>query len=570
MTRPSRFFPSALIAAGACLLAGNVIRHSLRIWDDAYITFRFGERLAAGQGLVWNVGGERTEGYTSVLHVVIVAAARMVGVTAEALVIPLGVACTLATAAVIARTVRVEFGRLTTLGAVPIAMYLADEVTAIHATSGLETPLFTMLLALAAALGLRLLRAPERLTPWLLGVSIWLAALARPEGVLFGAAMLSAIASCVAFTRGPERRRALGGVTTAAGTAALLLATYAAWKWRYFGYLLPNPFYVKSDRLSLSGLAQVRQFVEHVAWRTGPVIIGLAALALARRERPAHWRAAIRTSAIGLVPAAVGLAYYVTIVHEVGGAHRFSFPTMALLTLAIASAGAACTVEREEATGLLAATAAGILLVLQPAWTFTALPRTEFDRYHRRIGEALRGTGLGSSGTILCDAAGVIPYLSGFNQVDRVGLVDNTLSGRVPLSPRAREQYLWDSRADVYLGYEPPASAGAMAPDSDPLMQGPYVTTVLMNPRMVEGVGNRIFVVDPDLLHARMRTLRDRWVWIGELDWPGHDVWGLRSFVYVRRGADPRLTEGLGRLVDQAAGQVDVSGATRGAAAGRE
>ncbi len=37
--------------------------------DDTYITFRFAEHLAAGEGLVWNVGDERTEGFTSPLHV---------------------------------------------------------------------------------------------------------------------------------------------------------------------------------------------------------------------------------------------------------------------------------------------------------------------------------------------------------------------------------------------------------------------------------------------------------------------------------------------------------------------
>jgi hypothetical protein len=326
---------------------------------------------------------------------------------------------------------------------------------------------------------------------------------------------------------------------------------------------------VKSDRLSLAGLAQVRQFAEHIAWRLGPAVIGLAVLAVALRKRPAHWRALARTLTVGLLPTAIGLAYYVTIVHEVGGAHRFSFPTTALITLAVSSAAAALTAERASGTELLAAAAAGILLVLQPSWSFTPLPRTDFDTYHRRIADALKRTGLGSSGTILCDAAGVIPYVSGFNQIDRVGLTDNVLSGRMPMSPEAREAYMWNGPANVFLGYELPASPGATTPTADPLMSSPYVREVLMAPQLVQGVGHRIFIQDPERLHARMRRLRDDWVWIGEIEWPGRAIWGLRSFVYVRRGADPRLSGSLGRLVDRSVDRVNIDGGDTNAAEDR-
>ncbi|MGK3982234.1 hypothetical protein WME99_04315 [Sorangium sp. So ce136] len=60
--------------------------------DDAYISFRYAENLARGNGLVCNVG-ERVEGYTSFLWTVLLAAAVKVGATPTAASKVLGAAC---------------------------------------------------------------------------------------------------------------------------------------------------------------------------------------------------------------------------------------------------------------------------------------------------------------------------------------------------------------------------------------------------------------------------------------------------------------------------------------------
>jgi ubiquinone biosynthesis protein Coq4 len=44
-------------------------------------------------------------------------------------------------------------------------------------------------------------------------------------------------------------------------------------------------------------------------------------------------------------------------------------------------------------------------------------------------------------------------------------------------------------------------------------------------------------VQDPQMLHSRMRELRDRWHLVGEIKWAGWDAWKLKSFVYVRRSS---------------------------------
>lgn len=38
-------------------------------YDDAFITYRYADNLARGEGLFWNTGEAPTEGFTSLLHI---------------------------------------------------------------------------------------------------------------------------------------------------------------------------------------------------------------------------------------------------------------------------------------------------------------------------------------------------------------------------------------------------------------------------------------------------------------------------------------------------------------------
>jgi hypothetical protein len=125
----------------------------------------------------------------------------------------------------------------------------------------------------------------------------------------------------------------------------------------------------------------------------------------------------------------------------------------------------------------------------------------------------------------------------------------------VPLDVRARERYIWSRGADVYIGYEPPASTGVDTPAADPRMRVPYVSDILLR-RRLHTIEDRIFVQDPVLLHDRMRELRDNWEWIGEIDWPGWRLWNLKSFLYVRKNADERLRTQLRALVIRTPAEV--------------
>ena len=467
----------------------------------------------------------------------------------------------------LAMIVRRQLGSVHALAAVVLALYLVDETTAVHTTSGLETQLFVALLWVAYWQALKFVESPGLLRGTWLAVASFLGLLCRPEGALYGAA-LYAVLSLYAGRRWRDSAAARDMVRPLALSTALLMVfvlLYAAWKQRYFGYLLPNPYYVKSDRLSLAGLPDVLSFLLHVVLWYGPLVLGVGYLAF-RQGLLAPLREVMRPNVLLiLAPPSCALLYYVTIVHETGGAYRFSYPTYAYLVLAAAVflGTVMRSLRQPQLHGLgLVAPALLYLFILithQGSWHLTARPRSDFNQFFFKIGDALKETGIGSRGTVLCNAAGIIPYVSGFNHIDPVGLTDNFLSSRQPITFEERERYMRNSRPDVYLGSEPPAGASARRPEDDPLMRSPYVTHVLERSGVTHG-WDRIVLRDPSLLHSRMRDLRDNWHWLGEVEWPGWRLWRLKRFLYVRKGSPYAdvLVSALRKVVTVEPGDVDL------------
>ena len=69
----------ALLCLGGLVFLQRAEIHRGSFAEDAYISFRYAANLAEGAGLVWNVGGERVEGYTSPLHIFLLASGFSLG-----------------------------------------------------------------------------------------------------------------------------------------------------------------------------------------------------------------------------------------------------------------------------------------------------------------------------------------------------------------------------------------------------------------------------------------------------------------------------------------------------------
>jgi hypothetical protein len=533
---------ATVFALGAVVFLAEVYRWSVQRWDDAYITFRYAQHLLDGLGLVWNVPGERVEGYTSLAQILVLAFGMKLGIDPWLGSLLVGLAAVMWTVVLMAALVRRQLGTIHPVVAAFLTLYLLDATTARHVTSGLETQLFVAMLCSAYVAAMSFVDAPRLSTSFALGGATLLAILTRPEGLLFGTILYGVLV----FRARAIGREALPLLAMSWAFVTMFGIGYAIWKYWYFGYVLPNPFYVKSGRMGLSGLRPVALYLGHLTIWIGPALLALllfagrAGLRLALSESRRRLREPRIQAKVLLTmgPAMIALAYYVTIVHEVGGANRFSYPSYFSIILACTFVAALIVRssgrEARLTLSIIAVAYLSVPILLHGSWRLKPMPAGDLYEYHAKIARALEETGLQSRATVLCDAAGVIPYLSGFNHIDRIGLVDNALSGRHPMTPEQRERYLWSQGADVYIGYEPPASSQAERAASDPRMRSPYVASVLLKVK-TGTIEDRIFVRDPDLLHFRMRELRDRWTWVGQIDWPGWQLWRLKSFVYVRK-----------------------------------
>ena len=232
------------IALALVILAVQV-RTYFFLTDDSFISFRYARNLIHGYGLVFNPGGERVEGYTNLLWVLLLAGFGLIDLSPEGMASVLSIAATAALFGIMVRFawVRLPAGRKW-IAAIPALWLASTRGFAVWTTSGLETRLFDFLLVAGL---LRLVhevedapsdgRAPRVLAPWIFG----LAALTRPDGALVGGcAFLTAIA--YRWRRGG---RAPWRDALAWWPFAALVLAQLGFRLAYYGDWLPNTYYAK-------------------------------------------------------------------------------------------------------------------------------------------------------------------------------------------------------------------------------------------------------------------------------------------------------------------------------------
>ncbi len=205
------------------------------VCDDAFISFRYVQQLLRGNGLVYNPG-ERVEGYTHFLWVLILAAGHRLGADLVWLGRYLPIAFQAALVAIL-------FWRVAKRGRSPWdALPFAAWCVALHpdmqtfASGGLETAPFTLALTLSA-----LAAAAPVVRPQLVGTLVAIASLLRPEGILYTAATLWYLL---------WRRSGWDTVKRVAGVWALLVVPLFLWRLFYYHDWLPNTFYAKSAAIA--------------------------------------------------------------------------------------------------------------------------------------------------------------------------------------------------------------------------------------------------------------------------------------------------------------------------------
>ncbi|HJO25421.1 MAG: hypothetical protein QF890_09945 [Myxococcota bacterium] len=447
-------------AAGAL-----AVLFALHVWwlrglaEDAFISFRYGRHLAAGRGLVWNLGEPPVEGYTNFLWVLLSAAFDAIGVDVPTAARAVGVLAAFATLALVARAARVGLGWSRGASLVPVGLLAVSGCFAAWADAGLETSLFALLVMLALFHAARFAADARSADAIALAAAVLLAALTRPEGVL-----VAVLAAPFAALGGKRR----GVLVSALGVAGLLFAGYFAWRWSYFGYPLPNTYYAKTG----GGIAQAGRGARYVGYfllHFGLPWLPALLLAIPRLRVDPAWRRHPLLPACAVV-SLVWTASVVALGGDYMAFYRFFVPILPPLALLLAAALRALVrgVELRSQGARSVAVAAigcGFLGTLLQSTPLEALVFDVPSRMHGNYRGVLterwhvaRLTSLASlfakraqspEDSVATDAIGALGWYSGLRVYGAHGLVDPEIAHQGAREHAVGEDYAGHDRRDL-------------------------------------------------------------------------------------------------------------------------
>lgn len=427
---PSRF-AAPLVTVGLIIIAAvfwtiQIFQEEARLVDDAFISFRYAENFLRGYGLVYN-HGERVEGYSNFLWVILVALGMAFGMPAEVSGKFLGLFCWLGIILACGLlAARGETAVKKVLGALLLALLLLPRDLVAFSGTGLETALVSVL-TLLTVLSQTIWRPESRGARLACGLFPILLCLTRLDFII-----VAAVAISWPFfhqIRPYGLRHALHDLAGRSLPFLIALGSYLLWKLWYYGSLFPNSFYAKDhDRLHLeAGFEYLISFLQSFPHTI--LLLGVAVFALGTATRSPE--------KLFLSSALACLAAYTMFVVCVGGDFmyfRFFFQVYPLLV----AAGIVAFNQIQ-----LSVPKSGTLVVASLLLSAFARPVLA-ERYHMetldemyncctvigtRVGTFLRNR-LPPDTAISTTMAGAIAFYSRLRTVDQLGLNDKTVAAQ--------------------------------------------------------------------------------------------------------------------------------------------
>ncbi len=377
--------------------------------DDMYIFLVYVRNFLAGNGLTYN--GTVVEGFTSVFWVFLLTLFGAPGIPLPELAAGLSMASALLAllaAYRLAVSMEIQPGWLALMP--PFLLALTGDF-AFYSVVGLEEVLFTALVTFN--LSLLLSKPPETLLrsnyyPALLAVMI----LTRPEGALI----------CALFFLIALKKETLPLVLQCGIKLSLFLLPILAAKRAYYGYWLPNTWYVKGG----AGLANAEQGLVYVLFNGGryvSVLVVLAALILLMRHR----RQSLPKQP--LLPAGLIVLVWLTYVIVQGGDNmvggRFLLPVLPIVYCLLIKTA------QQARLGQTAIAATSFVLGLFLLLAYVTSPGIQAQANSwREVFETRKKAGLylrehyPPDTLVALNQAGIIPYYSQLPTIDMLGLND--------------------------------------------------------------------------------------------------------------------------------------------------
>lgn len=418
--------------------------------DDAYISYRYARNLAEGHGLVFNPG-ERVEGYSNFLYVLLLT--PLFWLLPDTWVYGASVLLNVGFAVTALMIWRWYLGRWFGKTAVILGslLFVLTLSLWVWVSSGLETPLILFLLLLTVAALDRTL-ADNKALPLLCAV-LALLILARADGFITPLVVVGFLA-----LQGRWRSAWITGLTV-----ALTIAFYFVWRYAYYGYWLPNTFYVKVSGPLPQRLSQAWQQLQEIAWQQGlgfwliVVALALGVVIWRMAQQPDQWR---RFARFELLLAVVWLGYWFFVGGDVFG-ERFLLVLFPLGVFLLFWVGNGRYRDWVIALALFA-----LLWQLNPLRSDGRFDYTtpKYDRWVT-LGQFLQAEYPEAS--LAVDAAGKMPYFTNTYTLDMLGLTDEFLAHgqtdffEMPGHNKYNVDYILSRQPDVITAWFAPCPGGA-------------------------------------------------------------------------------------------------------------
>ncbi|MCZ4125273.1 hypothetical protein [Streptomyces sp. H39-S7] len=460
------------VLVGALLVGGQALRLGQWIVDDAAITYAYARSIDEGYGPAQQPGAPPVEGYSNPAWLALLVAGRrlrlfdhgaLFGVS-DLVWFPkvLALLCVIGMLASVAFAARAVLpGRAWAVTLLAGAAMAGNFSLVVWLFSGLENPLYGLAVTALAAVLARSVARDDLLRPRtavLAGLLALLAALTRPDGIVYAAAY--PLAALLLQRPGSLRPIALSGTTFALPYAAHLL-----WRHAEFGRWVPNTAVAKAQRTpSPADLAHTTELIVYAGWALALAALACTATALVRPDPGASRRALTAV----LVPLSLALTAYGMLQRDWMALYRFATPVWTLA--AFAGSLAAVTVwDRERPRGralLVSALVVGSVLSLagqRPrAAAFQADPTLSMcfvaDRYGRLFNTYADELALPDAGLLLPDLGGTL-LTTRLRVTDLAGLTDPAIADAYAAHDTTRlRTYVFDHVRPTFIHVHSPWS----------------------------------------------------------------------------------------------------------------
>jgi len=438
LTRHRRISTLVLVAC-AGLFGALCDRYDV-VQDDAYISLVYSKNFVAGEGLVFNLG-ERVEGYTNFLWVMLLALPHALSIDAVWMARLFG---TLAAAGLILSCWRAAASLSTrpsgfALLAAP-CLLAANGALAFWSVSGMETTAFALLVTCAASRYLQRSRSSAVALDGYTGALFGLAALTRPEGWMFFG--LTVLHQGFVLLRLRQVPRNMMQLTAAPLTFAALVLPHLLFRILYYGHPLPNTFYAKTG-ISLTHLTHGLRYSADFFLDYGLAgIIPLVTLLLLKRRR-----LRLQLSYIALLVLA-NSAYATLVGGDTLAENRLYLPITALLMAAFVEAARAgllrlCGRRRYLPVFVLTMSAVVALFVLIPDQDLIGArdASTSHNAKLQELADYANATG-NPFDLVASTAIGIPRYRTEASVLDLVGLTDETIAHSPQRLPGIQDSHI--------------------------------------------------------------------------------------------------------------------------------